>query len=573
MVLTRSRFRKANSYDFFGFSQGAGREKEKIMSTSELCSRGVLRHVGAFLFLGTGLIALAGCVTPPEFRLQAIKDYRYFAEYGGYFPVYVNPNVALSAGRSAPTETVMARWVVPVRGADGKPEYTPPATRDEAERRVQATAKRERVLAEPVAVPLQPVGLGAAAATMIVSAPVSLAHRHEMEREVSIKVVAKVTDPNGTPLPGAGLLEVPSVWAFPCYADGAGQRSFVPPRFQAYEVGSNCVVLMAEHLPLHLRRATFPDWFFKPRTYSRIEPRFRMEIGPGSPFDWLDLESIFTSRADARGTICYRTSAAGRLLRSGIGKAQRTWITPPSPLNLYFIVWAPGFKPAVHAVSAAKPKDEIHLVIALEPLPDQARVANAVSQFERLPQVVAHAIRPSPWSPSKLNVNDAVLQPVLHDLASWALDDSLPTYLRWNAYDYLRTIANSLPGDKKDLKTEAEAGLTRVESAGTALSPYLSQAAPNPWRTLRTVQELLGRAGEKVLDDSATAQAKAVLAEGEAALPGLPLWDSLKSIVALAASDRDRAVGLAWGLDHRQFFRLFYGLDVEVPLTAGGLGE
>ena len=527
------------------------------------------------MFLGAGLIAPVGCVTRPEFRPQAIKDYRCFPEYGGYFPIYVNPNAGLSADQSAPTEIVMAGWVVPVRGADGKPEYTPPATRDEAERRVQATSKRERVLTEPVAVPLGvaigPALYGAEGAMMIVSSAVTLAHRREMEREVSTKVTVKVTDPNGTPLPGARLLEVPSLWAFPCYADSAGQRSFAPPKFRAYEVGSNSVALMAEHLPIHLRRTTIWDWMVGPRADSRIEPRFRMGIAPGSPFDWLDAESVLTSRADAQGTICYTSSAVGRLLRGGPDKAERTWLMPPPPLNLYLIVWAPGFKPAV-LFSAVQPKDDIHLALALEPLPDRERVANVASQFERLPPVVAQAIRPSLWSGSKLRVKDTVLRPVLHDLESWARDESLPTYLRWNAYDYLRTIANSLPSDKKGLKTEAQAGLARVEAAGTALSPYLSQTAPNPWRALATADKLLGRMDPRAPDDTAVAQAQDVLAEGETALAGLPLWDSLKAIVALVTGDRDRAVALAAGLDHRQFFRQFYGLDV-VTRHAGGLGE
>jgi len=529
------------------------------------------------VLLGGCLIALVGCVTRPEFRPQAIKDYRYFPEYGGCFPIYVDPNAGLSASRSAPTETVMASWVVPVRRADGKPAYTPPATREEAERRVEATAKRERVLAGPVAFPLGmalgPALYGAEGATMIVSSAVTSAHRHEMEHEVGIKVTVQVTDPNGTPLPGARLLEVPSLWAFPCYADGAGQRSFAPPRFRAYEVGSNAVTLMAEHLPIHLRQTTFSDWMVAPRVGSRIEPRFRMGIAPGNPFDWLDADSIFTKRADAQGTIRYTSSAVGRLLRTGPNKAERTWTMPPPPLNLYFIVWAPGFKPAVSSVSAVQPKDEVHLALALEPLPGRERVANVVSQFERLPPVVAQAIRPSLWSASKLRVRDAVLRPVLHDLASWAMDESLPTYLRWNASDYLRTIAQSLPSDKKGLKTEAQAVLVRVEAAGTALSPYLNQAAPNPWQALAAADELLGRMATPALDATVVAQAKAVLAEGETALAGLPLWDSLKAIVALAAGDRDRAVALAAGLDHRQFFRLFHGLDVQIPHAASGLGE
>lgn len=535
-----------------------------------------MKLVRAFVLLGGCLIALVGCVTRPEFRPQAIKDYRYFPEYGGCFPIYVDPNAGLSASRNAPTETVMASWVVPVRGADGKPAYTPPATREEAQRRVEATAKRERVLAGPVAVPLGvalgPALYGAEGATMIVSSAVTSAHRHEMEHELGIKVAVQVTDPNGTPVPGARLLEVPSLWAFPCYADSAGKRSFAPPRSRAYEVGSNAVTLIAEHLPIHLRQTTFWDWMVPPRADSRIEPRFWMGIAPGSPFDWLDAESVLSSRADAQGTICYTSSAVGRLLRGRPAKAERTWLTPPPPLNLYLIVWAPGFKPAV-LFSAVQPKDDIHLALGLEPLPDRERVANVVSQFERLPPVVAQAIRPSLWSRYKLRVKDAVLRPVLHELESWAMDESLPTYLRWNAYDYLRTIAHPLPSDKKGLKTEAQAGLARVEAAGATLSPYLSQAAPNPWRALAAADKLLGRMETRALDDTAAAQAKAVLAEGETALAGLPLWDSLKAIVALAAGDRNRAVALAAGLDHRQFFRQFYGLDVQTPHAASGLGE
>ncbi len=495
------------------------------------------------------LVAVAttfvGCVTTPEFRPEAIKayEYRQFPEYGGYFPIQAITNL----GR---TGIVRADWVVPVKGPDGKPDYTPPASRDEAERRVCRTGKRERQLIEPLAVPLQPVALGLGVATVLGLAPFTLAGRHEAEKNVGVEITIQVTDSDGRPLPGARVREFPSLLVYPIYADAVGRRTFAPPRLQAYEVSSDSIALLAEHLPIHLGRDT--SWAVTDRA---------------------DLTDGFTQRADANGRITYTSIALARVRGGQEGGEEQAWITPPPSLRLNLFVWAAGFTSAVLTTPAVRAKDKLSFTVALKPLPDCAHIAQAAGALGNVPQRIREAIHPTMWSsyPSKVEV--PLLKPLVRDLEQWARDETLPGYLRWNAVDFLQRLTWEVPHKEKALQQEVKAALARAETGAATLSPYLSDAAPNPWRALSEAEMLFHKLSETGLGPGPAAQARTALAEGDATLPGLPLWDNLRAVVALAEGDREQAVTLSPGLDHHHFFRLFYGLEVQPQPVRGGLGE
>jgi hypothetical protein len=345
--------------------------------------------------------------------------------------------------------------------------------------------------------------------------------------------------------------EIPSLLAYPIYADDAGRRSFGPPKLQAYEVGSNAVELLADRLPIHV--------------FQTVAERAALNAG-------------CTKRADASGRITYTSVALGLLPSGRPGSPEGTWTTQPPPLKLHLIVWAAGFKPTVLATPAVQARDKLCFSVVLQPLPDCARIAQAASDLENAQQRRAKAIhsQSSIWRRAymvKLKVEEPLLRELVRDLEQWARDETLPGYLRWNAVDRLRSVAWQVPGEEKALKEEVKAALARAEAGGATLSPYLSNAAPNPWRTLSEAEELLSGLAGRGFGDSVAVRAKTVLAEGEAALPGLPLWDNLRAVVALAEGDRVRAATLARGMDHRQFFGLFYGLDVQAQRISGGLGE
>lgn len=501
-----------------------------------------------------GLITLVGCVTRPEFRAEAVKayEYRYFPEYGGYLPIQTVTNLGSVSPAPGRTGIVRANWVVPVKGPDGKPDYTPPANQEEAELRVKQTGRRERELSPIVTLPAGVV-LGSVLWTFgapLVVVPLTGVALSEHIKKKSVEITLCVTNADGRPLSGARVWEIPTPLACPFFTNGTGRRSFAPPHLHPFEVSSNAAALFAEHLPIRLGRGNFPGML--------PEPGLRDEAA---------------GRADARGQIRYTSIALARASGAWQGDSVASWTTTPPSLQLHLLVWAPGFAPQVVTTPAVRPKDHLRFAVMLQPLPDCAHIARAAAALDEVPERMDRAIRPSFWARNAYKVNAPQVRALADDLERWARDETLPGYLRWNAVHSLDRLSSLVPAKQKALLAEVKAVWVRTEPLGASLSPYLSDTAPNPWHALRETSKLLSPPTRPSLDESTRERARTVLAEGEAALPGLPCWDNLRAVLALAEGDRARAAALAASLDHHQFFRLFYGLEVQPEPVKGGLGE
>jgi hypothetical protein len=289
------------------------------------------------------LVLIGGCAYGP-IKPQDVKEYRYFPEYRGYFPIV--------------DQNVRADWVLPEGlTPEGKPDYTSPQTREEAEKRVKETANKEKVLhpkltgsiAALLLPPAQILMVAVVVPGLIVSpviVPMAEAHekkvsrkkqqalekkQQELEKFAGVKVSIQVMDDKGNGIPDTRVIEVASPMDIPTFVDEEGSRSFAPVSYGLYALSPKTVELLARDLPAY----------------------------PG------DKESLADQKGDPSGTVKYTSLAVARFAQF-TEKSGWQWARTPIPLTLSFIVWAPGFNPSIYTAANVHHGDALNTVISLE---------------------------------------------------------------------------------------------------------------------------------------------------------------------------------------------------------------
>ncbi|MCX7793795.1 MAG: hypothetical protein N2257_05260 [Thermodesulfovibrionales bacterium] len=497
------------------------------------------------------ILILGGCVYG-HIKPEDVKEYRYFPEYKGYLPIKDN--------------TVQADWVIPVQTSDGKLDYSLPLTSYQAEQRVRQTAERYKELHPVISFPLG-VTLFVAPAFYLGFSPLLIlseyyAHFYpekfrqrqlkQLEEFAGIKVKIQVVDERGIVIPNARIIEMATPSESPVFVDKDGIRSFAPPAMYSYTLyDTKMLKLIAEHLPICI--GSVEGFFFggcKNRT--------------------------FDQKADLTGKVEYINLSAGRFARYSWKEEKWYWDRPQTPLTLSFIVWAFGFKPSIYSVSEVKAGDEVNLTAVLERLPDGVRIENISREFQGILDRVPKAINIKAF---KTKIDAQAVKEITEKLKDWVMDESLPDYIRWNAYVLLKQISLYLSYDKK-IEQEVKATIEKVKEEAEPLTPYLNDSPYNPWRLKERYESLFfvpvammeagkiyGLYGYKELkiDQKLVDEVQDLLSKASAINPAIPELDNLRAIIALSEGDRARALSYSKYLPHHPFFKLFYGLSLSEP--------
>ena len=507
-----------------------------------------------FLLNRSGLLILllfvVGCVYG-TINPGDVKEYRYFPEYKGYFPISDN--------------TVRADWVLPELTSEGKIDYTPPSTHEEAEQRVKEVVEREKKLhpffKDVFLFPLQvallpPYGIPLSFAMYPFMYPFFPNHPEKLEREqltqlenfAGIKIKIQVVDTAGIAVPSARVLEVVSPVKIPVFADQQGNRSFALPTFHSYIPNTNMLELSSSHLPICL--------------------------GTGvKNHDITRCKDIFNQRTDQSGKVTYISLAASQFAYYSKKEEKWFWACSPTSLTLHFILWAPGFKPAIYSVKNVNPKDELNIAPVLELLPDGTRIKKTSNDIEKIPELISEAVH---TKTGKTEIDAIAVGKITQDLEKWIQDETLPSYIRWNAFNLLDGILHFRPLYEDTGKSISDSilmieepwaalivkpTLDRVEEKAKSFTPYLADTPYNPWSFKERYEKMLG---SKITIDIVD-EASDLLSKGEAIDPNLPELDHLRAIIALAEGDRVWALTFSGYLNHFYFFRMFYGLSIIEP--------
>lgn len=506
------------------------------------------------------ILLLGGC-TYGHIKPEDVKEYRYFPEYKGYFPI-----AQFSAAKNF-YPIVRADWVLPTVTPDGRLDYTPPQTREEAERRVRQTAEKYKELHPVVAFPLG-VALFVAPVFYLGFSPLLViseyyAHVYpekqrqeqlkQLEEFAGIKVKIQVVDENCAVIPNARIIEMATPTEVPIFVNKDGTRTFAPPEMYSYTLyDTKMLKLIAEHLPICL--GSIEGFYY---------------------FGCKD--TTFDQRADLSGKVEYTNLSAARFV--GYSKKDKKWYweRQPTPLTLSFVVWAPGFKPSVYSVSKIKVGDEVNFTPVLERLPNGARIEKITSEFQEILNRIPKAINIKATE-TKINAKSVI--EITKKLEVWIQDESLPTYIRWNAYKLLDLISHFLSTDK-NIESEVKATLNRLQEKTQSLTPYLTDSPNNPWRIKERYEKLFytgpimriepGKVYELYgyraleIDSKIVDEARDLLSSASALNPEIPELDNLRVIIALSEGDRARALSFSRYLPHYHFFKLFYGISLSEP--------
>ena len=292
------------------------------------------------------LISMGGC-TYGTIKPDDVKEYRYFPEYRGYFPV-VN-------------STVRPDWVLPMGVTpEGKPDYSSPTTRAEAEKRFKETADKGKVLHPKLSgglaeLLLYPATILTVAVVVpgIIIAPLVVPEeespwtsekrrneikqqqtkirQQQLEKFMGIKIRIQAIDTERNGVPDLRIIEVASPMDIATFNDNEGNRSFAPSRYLPYTLSPSTLELLARDLP------TYPG----------------------------DKESLIDQRGDKSGNVMY-TSLAFARFGPYSKKGAWQWVRHPIPLTLSFIVWAPGFEPLVYTATNVNYGDTLNATISLK---------------------------------------------------------------------------------------------------------------------------------------------------------------------------------------------------------------
>lgn len=523
----------------------------KIYRVISLCNRACLLIL---LFISWGCVY--GNIKPED-----VKEYRYFPEYKGYFPI-----AQVSPAKYNPPR-VQVNWVLPVITPDGKTDYTPPSTPEEAEQRVKQTADKFKTLHPIVAFPLgvaifvaPAIYLGGFSPLLAVSEyyahvyPEKLRQKQlkQLEEFAGIRIKIQVTDKDGAVIPNACIVEMATPTEVPVFVNKDGVRSFAPPAVYSYTLyDSKMLELIKDHLPICL--GSVEGFYF---------------------YGCRDM--TFDQMGDQSGKVTYTNLSAGRFARYLEKEERWNWERPPTPLTLNFIVWASGFKPSVYSVPKVKAGDEVNLTAILERLPDGVRIEKISNDFEKTLKRIPKAINIKAF---KTKIDAQAVKEITSELEGWIQDESLPGYIRWNAYKLLEQISHFLSSDK-NTESEVKATLERVKEKTKSLTPYLADSPSNPWRLKERYEKLFFtpvttiEAGkiyelygyrELKIDSKIVDEARDLLSKASAINPDIPELDTLRAIIALSEGDRARALSFSRYLNHSHFFNLFYRISISEP--------
>lgn len=478
--------------------------------------------------------------TSDPVRKGDIKEYRYFPEYDGYLPVV----------RGKELNEIQGDWLF-LKDYPKTGDYALPQNPEGADRRIRERAHSERLRAAgmtplcivtlPITVPL----------TLIVepihhyySEPKHWKAREERFRQaVGVEVAISVVDPQGKPIPDAMIREDHSLSEFLCcplsYLDEKGHRSFRPPRYQPYAPKPDFYQLVARHVPIELGTMMRCAW------------------GRGGQAG-LKNHYAFDHVTDSAGRVRYTSSFYKRYAE--YQSSQWRWKEPPPVVTYFFVVWAPGFGPVVRAVDGVQPGRNVELAVVLDPIPEHDRVSKVAREFLSLRDDFVKRCG---------SLKEDRLNEMITRLQVWAADESLPSYLRLNAAEFLKSVQQYSWADLTGV-------LEDLEGTAASLSVFLEEGPRNPWRFK---QEYLkwdtdlhrlcyGAYTSKAGTLSLTEEARRLLSMGEGIDPGIPQLETLRAVIDLAEGRRLKAVVESRYMDHCEFFGLFYP-DIVFDKEAG----
>ncbi len=476
----------------------------------------------------------SGCVstwTQDPVRKGDIREYRYFDEYGGYLPVVRGKNV----------DQVKGEWLFSGDRPAEKDDALPQSV-EAAEQRIQHRSKEEllrgigRTSLAVVATPLMiPVFLIGEPLHHYYLEPKEARRRQERFNEmVGVKISLTVLDPEGRPAPGAMVREEQSISMFFCCANEhvneQGLRSFGPPGAHVRSATLEFHQALARHLPIELG------------TWMRCGLH-----GGSAPVGLLE-HYPFGQSADNDGKVVYTSRFFDRYAE--YKDSRWRWKEPPPMVTYYFIVWAPGFQPLVLPVKGVQPLANIERSVVLERLPDHAEVSRIGNELLRIRDEFVREC----GSP-----DEEQLQAGIEHLREWAVNDTLPTYLRSNAAHLLRSAL------KRNVIEPSGPFQHAVDNAAD-LSAYLEDGPENPWRFRKAYDKWRDGLNRLCYGTDTPAATIAALAHdarrllplGEAIAPGTPQVETLRAFVYLAGGLRQEAVRSSRYMKHCEFFGLFY---------------
>lgn len=532
-----------------------------------------------FLFI---IQSINGCT----YKYGKVDEYRQFPEYKGYLPVS--------------EKKVRADWVIPVNKENYLWDYNLPQGANECEQLVKKNTETSELdpkydsavkIGAAVTLPLTIIPilslLMVAEATGDVMEPdrcesafceyyghlyPQLTERRKDHKDrqknilkdmLGIRINIRVTDNNGRAIPEASLYEIVSPIEVPLYGISDVYRSFSSPStFSSYTLKESSLNLIADHLPiLYMSKVIFSDIF----------------VGN---------ENIFNFTSDENGKVEYTSMADIRYIRYS-AKNGWYWARKPLPINVNLITWAPGFKSNVYSIRSAKPKDKYDITIQLEPLPDSINMQKVHSEFLKSLKMKIHSDILSSNVYCRINPSIESLKEITSTLGKWIEDKKAPRYIRWNAYVMLKSLTSEINTCKEKYDSRSGKGLfddlpilspeytakcqileyetIKVEEEAKLLTPYLADSEYNPWQFKKEYENLINDVRENGINADIVSKTRKLLAKGESIFPEYPEFDSLRAIIALSESKREQALIYSRYLDHYEYFRLFYDLQLIDP--------
>lgn len=532
-----------------------------------------------FLFL---VQLINGCT----YKYGKVDEYRQFPEYKGYLPVS--------------EKKVRADWVISVYKGNYLWDYNLPQSTNECEQLVKKNTETSELnpkadsavkIGTAVTLPLTIIPilslLMVAEATGDVMEPdrcesayceyyghlyPQITERRKDHKDcqknilkdmLGIRIKIKVTDNNGGAIPDASIYEIVSPIEIPLYGISKEDRSFSSPNtFSSYILKETMLNLIANHLPILYT--------------SKI---ISSDIFAGN-------DDIFNFTSNQNGEVEYTSMADIRYIRYS-AKNGWYWARNPLPLHVNLITWAPGFKPNVYSIKDAKPKDQYDINIQLVPLSDSLNIQKIYSEFLKSLRMKIHSDILSSNVYCRINPSIESIKEVTSTLVKWIEDEKAPTYIRWNAYSMLNSLTNEMNTCKEKYDSRKGKGLfddlpilspeytekcmiledatTKVEDKVKLLTPYLSDSKYNPWRLKNEYENLMKDVREKGINTDIVSNARRLLAAGESIFPGYPEFDNLRTIIALSENKKEQALKYSLYLEHHEYFRLFYDLQLIDP--------
>lgn len=511
-----------------------------------------------------GALILTSCAIT---KTSDVSEYRYFAEYGGYFPITEN---------ESNEKSVHADWVIPVKNPEGELNFEPPSSAEKAYERVKDREVRER-WTDVARTALAPVALvfwmpGVVGITEyyghVYPEKLEKEKRKKLEAFAGIQVDILITDEQGRPVPGAFVHESVYPVEYPIYTDKLEKRSFSPPKVLSYYPAPEWLESKVQNVPILLseersiRRGHYSTTFGR-KSY------------------------IFDTTSDKSGHARYTSLGFSRYTKY-LDDDGWKWVRQTKPLDFNFIVWAPGYSTTTSSVQNVGAGKKISLSITLKALPDKDLQQKAYNEFHEKTRQLLDAISFKTfggWSADTKSVNKIVST---FDL--WIKDESLPPYIRWNASEVLKQVSKEGYIFGEELSGKATSIMEQNYSLIMQLTPCVGEKTNSitAWDVPGLISGWLSslpRSGgikphklkydygyksyqlvvkrDKTILFDPVIEAKNLITEIEAVDPSYPELEILRTALALKEGNQAKALKLSRLLEHHYFFRMYYdNLDV-----------